>query len=39
MISQFLGSVWFAAMTFFVGYFIAHAFPVTWFAQKFGSRK
>lgn len=37
--SQFLGSIWFACFTFAVGYLLAHAFPVTWFATKFGSKK
>jgi len=35
----FIGSVWFAGLTFFAGYFVAHAFPVTWFAEKFGGKK
>lgn len=37
--SQFLGSIWFACFTLVVGYLAAHAFPVTWFAEKFGSKK
>jgi len=35
---SFLGSLWFAAMTFFVGYIVGHALPINWVVSKFSKK-
>lgn len=36
--SSFFGSLWFAGMTFFVGYIVGHAVPINWVMSKFSKK-
>jgi len=35
---SFIGSIWFAGMTFFVGYIVGHALPISWVMSKFSKK-
>jgi hypothetical protein len=35
---SFIGSIWFATMTFLLGYLFGHALPINWVASKFSKK-